>query len=103
MSDASAGPGAPPLDRDTRIAASGDQVSADLVDETVVLAMREGVYYSLSGVGSRIWGLAAQPTTLGAIHEILVAEYQVEPGEAWTDLRRSTRQKWRHSEQGWRS
>ena len=81
MSDASAGPGAPPFDRDTRIAVSGDQVSANLVDETVVLAMREGVYYSLSGVGSRIWGLAAEPTTLGAIHQVLVAEYRVDPGD----------------------
>jgi hypothetical protein len=75
-----------PLRRESRVAVSRDAVSAALDGETVILGMRDGVYYGLDTVGSRIWTLAAQPTTLGAIHDAIVAEYRVAPEVAWNDL-----------------
>lgn len=75
-----------PLDRETRVCASRDAVSADLEGETVILGMHDGVYYGLDHVGARIWTLLAVPTSLGAIHDRVVAEYAVDPDVAWADL-----------------
>ena len=81
----------PPLHRDTRVVVSRDAVSAELERETVILGMHDGVYYGLDPVGTRIWQLAASPTTLGAIADALVAEYDVEAARAWEDLVALTR------------
>lgn len=76
----------PALDRTTRVVVSRDAVSAELEGETVILGMHDGVYYGLDAVGTRIWQLAAAPTTLGAIADVLLAEYDVEAARAWEDL-----------------
>ncbi len=75
-----------PLGRETRVVVSRDAVSAELESETVILGMHDGVYHGLEEVGTRIWALAATPTTLGAIHEVIAAEYDVDPALAWQDL-----------------
>jgi hypothetical protein len=74
------------LSRDTRVVASPDQVSADLEGETVLLSMTDGVYYGLDGVGSFAWRQLAQPATLGAICDAIVAAYDVDEPRAWEDL-----------------
>lgn len=84
MTDASAD--SRPLERATRVTVSPDAVSAALEGETVILGMRDGVYYGLDAVGTRIWTLAAQPTTLGEIHAVILQEYDVAAEQAWTDL-----------------
>lgn len=87
MNDASAARAdTPPLDRETRVVVSRDAVSAELEEETVILGMHDGVYYGLDPVGTRIWQLAATPTSLGVIADTLVAEYDVEAVRAWDDL-----------------
>ncbi len=75
-----------PLTRATRIVASDDQASAELSSEVVILSMREGVYFGLDGVGARIWSLVQQPTTLGEVTEVIVAEFEVEEEQAFADL-----------------
>ena len=74
------------MGRETRVVVSPDAVAAALEGETVILGMQDGVYYGLDSVGSRIWGLAASPATLGSIHSTIVAEYEVAPDAAWDDL-----------------
>ncbi len=75
-----------PLEPGTRLVASRDAVSADLEGETVILSMKDGVYYGIEKVGSLIWRELATPTTLGAVHARIVATYAVAPERAWTDL-----------------
>ena len=75
-----------PLTRATRIVASDDQASAELSSEVVILSMREGVYFGLDGVGARIWSLVQQPTTLGEVTGVIVAEFEVEEVQAFADL-----------------
>jgi len=41
----------------------------------IVLQVESGQYYSLDGIGERIWELVAQGQTLGAVAQILSAEY----------------------------
>lgn len=86
MSAASAPPPTPPLTRSTRLVVAGDQVSADLQGETVVLSMADGVYYGLDRVGSRIWHAFASPIALGDVLQRVLDEFDVDEARAWADL-----------------
>ena len=75
-----------PFSRATRVRATADQASAALENETVILSVRAGAYFGLDHVGSRIWALLQEETTLGAICDRVVAEYEVDEATAFTDL-----------------
>ena len=88
MSAASAPPPSSPLTRETRLVVAGDQVSADLEGETVILSMTEGAYYGLDRVGSRIWHAFAAPVALGTVLRLILDEFDVSEEQAWADLQR---------------
>ena len=71
---------------DTRIVVSRDQVSTTLSGETVILQMRDGTYYGLDAVGTRIWALIKVPATLEDISATVEREYDVDGPRAMTDL-----------------
>lgn len=71
---------------DTRIVVSRDQVSTTLSGETIILQMRDGTYYGLDAVGTRIWSLIQQPMTLADISATVESEYDVDGPRAMTDL-----------------
>ncbi|MDH5234286.1 MAG: PqqD family protein [Gemmatimonadota bacterium] len=83
-----AGDGAPPspLDPTDLLQLAADQVSADLSGETVILSMRDGVYYGLDAVGSAVWRRLAEPTPFAAVVAAVVAEFDVEEDRAARDL-----------------
>ena len=70
------------------IVAAKEQVSCDLDDDAVILHLGNGTYYSLSGVGTRIWTLAQEPKRLSELRDIILREYDVEPERCWRDLER---------------
>jgi hypothetical protein len=72
----------------TVVAAADEILVSDFGDELVLLNLRDGVYYGLDGVGARIWTLIKQPTTLDAIRDTLVAEYEVDLARCEKDLAR---------------
>jgi hypothetical protein len=61
-------------------------VWGDLADEAVLLDLESGVYYGLDPVGARIWQLVQAPTTVGAVREAIVAEFDVAPERCERDL-----------------
>ena len=72
---------------DSIIVASQDQVSGELTDgETVVLNLKDGVYYGLDSVGSEILKLIQEPKTVQAVRDILLQHYDVEPEVCERDL-----------------
>jgi hypothetical protein len=75
-----------PLTLESRVVVSPDQVSTGVEDDVVVLSLADSTYYGLNPVGARIWELLAEPTTVGAIVERLMAEYEVERQECETDV-----------------
>ncbi len=77
---------ATPLTRETRIRATDEQVSAALEGETVILSMRDGLYFGLDRVGSRIWTAIQQPTTIGAVAHAITEEFEVDEPTAFVDL-----------------
>lgn len=75
------------LSNDALLVATKQQVSCELGDEAAILNMKNSVYYGLDPVGARIWRLLQQPTSLSAIREVIVEEYDVTPQQAESDLR----------------
>lgn len=74
------------ISKDTIVVASKDQVSSDLAGEVVTLNLKNGTYYGLDEVGARIWSLIQQPCAVGAIRNVILDEYDVEPERCERDL-----------------
>lgn len=72
--------------RTSTIVATKDQISTEMSDETVILNLNDGVYYGLDPVGTFIWKLIQEPTTVHNIHEAILSEYDVDPARAESDL-----------------
>jgi hypothetical protein len=70
----------------TVISASPDVLSGEFDAETVMLDLRGGVYYGLQDAGTRIWQMLASPTTVAAVRDAILAEYDVEPRRCEVDL-----------------
>jgi len=73
---------------ETRIALSAEHVSAELEGEAVVLNLKDGVYFGLNPVGSRVWSLLKEaPKSLAELRQAILAEYDVGYEECDRDLR----------------
>jgi len=76
----------PDLTDDTILVASGDQVSSDLGDETVLLQLKSKTYYGLPGVAGQVWGQLQEPVSVADLRESLLARYDVEPERCKKEL-----------------
>lgn len=76
----------PHLDLTTVVGVSDNQVSSRVGDEAAILDLDSSIYYGLDPVGARIFELLAQPTSLAAVLNAVVAEYDVDADTARTDL-----------------
>lgn len=70
----------------TQITAIREQVSSELVDEIVILSMKDGKYYGLNSVGARVWQLIQQPQPLSALCDVITAEYEVSREQCESDV-----------------
>jgi hypothetical protein len=72
------------------LVASSEQVSTELPHpggaHTVILGLRDGVYFELNEVGARIWQLLQQPRSLQSVLTTLLDEYDVSPVQCEADL-----------------
>lgn len=71
---------------DTRFEIPAHVMSREMGGETVLLDLSQGAYYSLNGVGSRVWELLAEGMTLAEVSETLLAEYEVPPEDLDRDV-----------------
>lgn len=58
----------------------------DLAGESVILNLKNGMYYGLDALGSRIWTLLQQPQPVVALRDAIVAEYDVDAERCERDL-----------------
>lgn len=72
---------------DTTVVAKDSHVATTVDGETVLLNDETGAYQGLAGVGSRIWELVQEPTTVGDVVETITAEYDVDEGRCERDVR----------------
>lgn len=68
------------------VVAAKEQVSCDLAGESVILNIKNGVYYGLDPVGSFIWNVIQVPRGFGEIRDLILKEYDVEPERCEQDL-----------------
>jgi hypothetical protein len=64
------------LSSDSIVVASSEQVACDLDGEVVILSLRNGAYYGLDPVATRIWALVERPRAVSSVCEVLLAEYE---------------------------
>jgi hypothetical protein len=76
----------PPITLATRLVASPDQVSANVAGESVILGMKDAMYYGLDPVGTRIWELLQKPAVLDDVLGTITAEFEVTREQAAADL-----------------
>jgi hypothetical protein len=55
-------------------------------DETIVLSLPTSRYFTITGVGTRVFELLAEDTSLDTLVGIIVEEYEVEPAVARRDI-----------------
>lgn len=71
----------------TRVAAVKDVLATAFEDEMVLLNLKDGVYYGLEGVGSRVWSLIQEPTAIEDIRDAITEEFDVSPARCEKDVR----------------
>ena len=72
---------------DDRIRLAADQLSCDLEGEAAILNLKDGVYYGLNAVGTRIWTLLKErPQTLRELRQSILDEYDVRYEECDRDI-----------------
>ena len=71
-----------------RICRNPDLIAADKDGDTVMMSFERGTYFGLGGVGSRIWGLLENPTSMSAIVRAICAEYDVDEQTCTADVQR---------------
>ncbi len=76
------------LSDDSMVKASGEQVSSEIDSETVSLNLKSGIYYSLNAVGSRIWQILQESSSVRDIRETIVEEFEVDAERCERDVLR---------------
>jgi len=71
---------------ETTVVAAREQVSCDFGGEAAILNLKNGIYYGLDPVGTRVWHLIQQPRTFGELRNILVSEYDVDAARLGSDV-----------------
>ncbi len=71
--------------RSQRLYVNESVTHAELDDEVVLLDTRTGTYFSVDGVGTRIWAMLRKGTTEEQIVQRILREYDVEPDDARAD------------------
>jgi len=74
------------MPRARKLYVSASVTHAELDDEVVLLDTRSGTYFSIDGVGIRIWESLRKGATEGQIVQRIVREYDVAPEVARADV-----------------
>jgi len=57
---------------------SEDILFSEMSEGTVLMSIERGVYFGLDEVGARVWALLDPPSSVRAIRDQLLEEYEVE-------------------------
>src|SRR5690349_9188119 len=75
-----------PIELDSTLVASPDQLSSDVNSEAVILGLKSGVYFGLNRVGATVWDLLQEPRKVAEIRDRLLDEFDVEPQRCEREL-----------------
>lgn len=71
---------------DATVKASREQVSCNLVDEVIVLSLRNGGYFGLNPVAATVWEMIQETRPVVEVRDKLLQEYVVEADECTREL-----------------
>jgi len=63
-----------------------DAIAQEVNGETVILDLKSEQYFSLDTVGTRVWQLLQETTSLRQVFDQLITEYEVGPEQLEEDL-----------------
>lgn len=63
-----------------------DLVAAGMSGDIVMMSIERGLYFGISGVGTRVWELLEQPKSVEALTRAIHAEYEVDEATCQADL-----------------
>jgi hypothetical protein len=75
-----------PIPLQAIIRATGQHVSCNVEDETVILSLKNGSYFGLDPIAAEIWELIQEPRRVGEVRDRLLEEYDVDPEQCTRDL-----------------
>ena len=78
--------GNPPISRESVVVADHRQVSVEVGEETLILHMETGGYYSLRNVAAEIWNQLRTPVVVADIGETLARKYGLPRERCEADL-----------------
>ena len=68
------------------VVASKEQFSCPLGDDTVILDVNAGLYFSLDNVGAMVWQFIQQPRTVREVRQAILDEFEVSADVCERDL-----------------
>lgn len=74
------------LDLDLPLIRNPDLIAADMDGETVMMSIERGAYFGLGGIGSRLWDLLEQPTSVADMAAKICEEYSVDSETCLQDI-----------------
>ncbi|MGB7415744.1 MAG: PqqD family protein [Thermosynechococcaceae cyanobacterium] len=74
------------ISKNTTVVVAPDQVSSELVDESVILNLKTGMYFGLNEVGASVWQLLQQPQTVADLCTAILKDYDVEAAQCESDI-----------------
>ena len=75
-----------PLTGNPFVRKTGEQVSVDIKEETVILHLKSGVYFGLDPVGTFIWNFIQEKKAVTEIMEAILEEFDVGPERGKSDI-----------------
>ena len=75
-----------PLSANTVVIATPEQVSCAVGDESVILGLKNSVYYGMNPVGASIWKLLQRQISVAELRDAVLEEYGVAKDRCERDL-----------------
>jgi len=76
----------PDVNKKSLLARNPDLVAAVMDGDIVMMSIERGLYFGISGVGTRIWALLEIPMSVEDLVRIIRSEYEIDEVTCQTDL-----------------
>lgn len=74
------------LTSQTLVSRNQDLIAASIDDDLVMMSVDQGEYYGITGVGSQVWEMLAEPISVENITRYICAKYAVDKTSCQTDI-----------------
>jgi len=74
------------MNLETKVQLDPELLYSKIGDEIVLLTIESGKYFKVDAVGSRVWEIIKEPTTIQALLNQLIEEYEVSLEQCQKDI-----------------